>query len=267
VKCTFFYPRARRVSRDAAGSQLGIDPGSQGAKVVDGGRPGSEPLTSVPTGKRYARHPALARGAALTAAVVAVLAVAATVSLSGGARNNTKVSVSMARAQLPVVQDAADRITSSAVSTQATLPTSTTTAASSRPSAPTTTATPIRSGAAKSATPTKVAATTAVVATTARECSVALAYLAAHAKPGFAHYCRPVTLKVGIAHAVAYTCVPGTKFKCPYGGPEIIIADPACAISYENEASNSYWNFSSGAVITPGSVQSGRTWDPYGECS
>jgi hypothetical protein len=94
----------------------------------------------------------------------------------------------------------------------------------------------------------------------------ALSYLAAHAKPGFALYCTPGTLSIGIAGAVAYTCVPGTGFSCPYGGPEIIIADPTCAISYENEASNSYWDFSQAGVIAPGAVQDGRTWDPYGEC-
>ena len=99
------------------------------------------------------------------------------------------------------------------------------------------------------------------------ECAVALAYLATHAKPGFAHYCRPQPLRVGIAHAVAFTCVPGTGFTCPDGVAEIIIADPACAISYENEASNSFWNFSTAGVIAPSTVQYGRTWDPFGSCS
>jgi hypothetical protein len=97
-------------------------------------------------------------------------------------------------------------------------------------------------------------------------CAVALAYLATYAKPGFAHFCRPAPLEVGIAHAVAVTCVPGSRFHCPDGVAEIIIADPACAVSYENEASNSYWDFSEGGVVTPGTVQNGRTWDPYGSC-
>ncbi len=135
--------------------------------------------------------------------------------------------------------------------------------------APTSTTAPAIAAATKStiapaAPPTTTAAPT--VSPLAAQCAVALAYLAAHAKPGFAHYCRPAPLHVGIAHAVAFTCVPGTGFTCPDGVPEIIIADPGCAISYENEASNSYWDFSTGGVITPSTVQAGRTWDPYGSC-
>jgi hypothetical protein len=110
------------------------------------------------------------------------------------------------------------------------------------------------------------AAPAATVHTLAADCATALAYLALHAKPGFAHYCRPTALNVGIPSAVAYTCVPGAKFSCPDGNAEIIIADPGCPAAYENEASNSYWDFSSGGVIKPGSTQDGRTWDPYGEC-
>lgn len=102
--------------------------------------------------------------------------------------------------------------------------------------------------------------------TFASDCAVALAYLAAHAKPGFAHYCRPGPLNIGIPNAVSFTCMPGASVGCPDGGPEIVIARPSCAISYMDEASNSYWDFNSGGVITPGSVQNGRTWDPYGEC-
>ena len=100
----------------------------------------------------------------------------------------------------------------------------------------------------------------------AADCATALAYLSAHAKPGFAHYCRPGKLTVGLTNAVAYTCVPGPTFACPDGNAEIIIADPACAQSYENEASNSYWDFSTGGVIQPGATQDGRTWDPFGTC-
>ncbi len=109
--------------------------------------------------------------------------------------------------------------------------------------------------------------TVAPVHTVAADCATALAYLAAHAKPGFAHYCRPRHPIVGITNAVAYTCVPGPSFACPDGNPEIIIADPACAASYENEASNSYWDFNAGTVIQQGATQDGRTWDPYGECT
>jgi hypothetical protein len=118
----------------------------------------------------------------------------------------------------------------------------------------------------KAAAPKVAVVPEVAVHTLAADCATALAYLAAHAKPGFAHYCRPGPLNVGVANAVAYTCVPGPRFACPDGNAEIIIADPACAATYENEASNSYWNFSSGAVIQPGATQDGRTWDPDGKC-
>jgi transcriptional regulator with XRE-family HTH domain len=151
-----------------------------------------------------------------------------------------------------------------------------TTAATAKTAAATKTATTVQSAAiakaaaiAKTAATTKTAATvqSAAAHTVAADCATALSYLAAHAKPGFAHYCRPGDLKVGISNAVAYTCVPGPTFACPDGNREIIIADPGCAATYENEASNSYWNFSTGAIIEPGATQDGRTWDPYGECT
>lgn len=114
--------------------------------------------------------------------------------------------------------------------------------------------------------PASSSAMAAPAASAASGCALALAYLATHAKPGFAHYCRPGPINIGIAHAVSFTCMPGTRVGCPDGGPEIVIAAPACAASYQDEASNSYWDFSSGSVIAPGSVQNGRTWDPYGQC-
>ena len=114
--------------------------------------------------------------------------------------------------------------------------------------------------------PPHAAVGAAAVHTVAADCATALAYLSAHAKPGFAHYCRPGPLTVGITNAVGYTCVPGPNFACPDGNSEIIVADPGCAATYENEASNSYWDFSTGAVIQPGTTQDGRTWDPYGGC-
>jgi hypothetical protein len=266
VKWISLYLRARRGSPVAVRSQPRIDPGSEGGKIVDDGRPRPELPSSAPTDEGRYRHPALAYGAMLAAAVVAVFAVATALNLTGGARTNAKASIFMARAQLTAAPGVSDRSTSPSVGARATSPTSPTTAAPPPTTTPTTTAASIRSAAATTAAPPKVVVTTAVAVTTADECSVALTYLAAHAKPGFAHYCRPRPLTVGISQAVAYTCVPGTRFTCPDGVPEIIIADPACPISYENEASNSYWNFSSGAVISPGAVQSGRTWDPYGEC-
>ncbi len=194
--------------------------------------------------------------------VVAVLAVAAIMTVSSnGIRSHAKAA-SRPVAAWSTAQPRSAPITSSVVSTQVTtpptrpdrvssvsVPSSSTTPAATP--APTATAAPV----AHTAT---TASTTTTTTTTVNECSIALAYLATHAKPGFAHYCLPgSSINVG---------VPGTSFRCPYGGPEILVADPACAISYENEASNSYWDFSSGAIISPGSVQDGRTWDPYGEC-
>ncbi len=95
---------------------------------------------------------------------------------------------------------------------------------------------------------------------------MALAYLAANAAGGFAHYCRPGPLQVGGSAVAAYTCSPGTRASCPDGVAEIVIGDPTCAASYENEASNSHWDFSQPGVIEAGAVQDGRTWDPFGAC-
>jgi hypothetical protein len=97
-------------------------------------------------------------------------------------------------------------------------------------------------------------------------CAAALAYLAAHAAPGFAHHCRPGSLHTPDGPVAAYTCVPGSTVSCPDGVAEIIIAAPTCAASYRNEASNSHWDFSEGGIVAPGTVQNGRTWDPYGPC-
>jgi cytoskeletal protein RodZ len=108
--------------------------------------------------------------------------------------------------------------------------------------------------------------TTTAAAATSAACTVALAYLAANAAPGFATFCRPGTLVTAAGPSAGYTCVPGSSFTCPDGVAEIIISDPTCAASYENEASNSHWDFSGGTTIAPGAVQDGRTWDPYGAC-
>lgn len=83
----------------------------------------------------------------------------------------------------------------------------------------------------------------------ASRCQAALAYLAAHAAPGFVASCP----HYADGHEAATTCVgapqcmPGTEF--------IWIADP-CPAAYMNEASNSW-------VI---SGQSMAPWDPYGYC-
>ncbi len=114
---------------------------------------------------------------------------------------------------------------------------------------------------------TPVGSPTASVPTpTSDGCVVALGYLAAHAAPGFAHFCRPGDLHTALGPAAGYTCVPGTGFSCPDGIAEIIIAEPTCAASYENEASNSHWNLSAAGVVMPGTVQNGRAWDPFGSC-
>jgi hypothetical protein len=98
--------------------------------------------------------------------------------------------------------------------------------------------------------------------TLASYCPVALAYLAAHAAPGFAFYCRPGSLGAGIQ---ATTCWAG----CPGGAPEVTISDPACAIAYENEASNTYLDWRTltpGVGATTGTDARGRHVDPFGQC-
>lgn len=98
------------------------------------------------------------------------------------------------------------------------------------------------------------------------DCAAALAYLAAEAAPGFAHFCRPGAVETDAGPVAAYTCVPGSITTCPDGVAEIIIAEPGCANSYRNEASNSHWDFSRAGSIRPGARQGGRTWDPFGPC-
>lgn len=143
--------------------------------------------------------------------------------------------------------------------------------ASEPPSASSGTAAPVAPAAAvkhaKAPAPAApVPTTTPRASGSGQDCAIALAYLADHAKAGFAHYCRPGALGVGVAHVVAFTCMPGSHFSCPDGVAEIVIADPACAVSYENEASNSYWDFAKSSVVAAGTTQNGRTWDPYGSC-
>jgi len=80
-------------------------------------------------------------------------------------------------------------------------------------------------------------------------CQAALAYLTAHAAPGFVSLCphdaqghQAMTTCTG-----APGCIPGTMF--------IYIADP-CPAAYMNEASNSW--------VLIGKSDAG--WDPYGYC-
>jgi hypothetical protein len=121
-------------------------------------------------------------------------------------------------------------------------------------------------------TPATTPATSATIVTQVSvpnpdACAVALAYLAGQAAPGFAHFCRPGSLQTALGASAGYTCVPGPGFACPDGTAEIIIADPSCPASYENEASNSFWDFSQvSGVIGPGAVQDGRSWDLFGTC-
>ena len=99
-------------------------------------------------------------------------------------------------------------------------------------------------------------------------CDTALAYLHAHGNPIFEMRCAPGTLPGGLA---AVTCWKATALgvSCLNGGI-VVISQPSCAISYENEASNSWLNFS---TLTGGAINgrarhdaSGRTVDPFGEC-
>jgi hypothetical protein len=83
----------------------------------------------------------------------------------------------------------------------------------------------------------------------AGECQAALAYLAAHAAPGFVASCP----HYAGGHQAATTCVGAPD--CTPGSEFIWIADP-CPAAYMNEASNSW-------VLTG---QSAAPWDPYGYC-
>ncbi len=256
-------PGASRASLVAFEVAPGYEPGQQVADVFHGGPPKRGPRGSSSTAKGF------------LALIAGVLVIAAIVTLPGrGPRHNAVTvvrssSVLLAAPPVSTPMRTAPPILASRISEATVAPkppvrvvpvASTTTAVASVTRA----TIPPRS--AVTTFPVRAASVSAPLPSTADECAAALAYLAVHAKPGFAHYCRPGPLNIGVAHTVAYTCVPGTGFRCPDGGPEIIIANPACAISYENESSNSYWDFSSAGVVAPGVVQNGRTWDPYGEC-
>jgi len=107
---------------------------------------------------------------------------------------------------------------------------------------------------ARSAPGTGVAVTTASSSATLdtpfdHTCAAAVAYLAAHAAPGFVALCphdagghQAATTCLRLA-----TCIPGTEY--------IWIQDP-CPAAYMNEASNSWVLM--GASSAP--------WDPYGYC-
>jgi hypothetical protein len=122
-------------------------------------------------------------------------------------------------------------------------------------------------GATNTSGPAAVAPVTAPAAPDS-ECQVALAYLHVHGNPAFQMRCEPGFLPGGLA---AITCWHSSAFgvSCPNGGV-VVISKPACAISYENEASNSWIDFStltSGALNGRGRHDAtGRMVDPFGEC-
>jgi len=263
-----WYPGANRASSVTAKARHGAD--------NVGGRASKKSGASSPTTPGRSRHPLRRYAGTLLAPVIAVLAVTNLVAvLDAGQSHNQPADRPMGA--LSATQPVGAPITSAPLSSNVTAAASPVPASTLptipvapvvTPGSPTTAAVagPPATPATAVTTPAQPPSVPATTASTDNGCSVALAYLAIHAKPGFAHYCRPGPLNIGIAHAVSYTCMPGNHTQCPDGGPEIVIAKPSCAVSYEDEASNSYWDFASSGVIAPGSVQNGRTWDPYGEC-
>lgn len=88
--------------------------------------------------------------------------------------------------------------------------------------------------------------------TVVSECQTALAYLAAHAAPGFTSYCPHdaggyPSMTIAYSNGVSVWGV-------------IYIAWPWCAAGYENEAWNSHVTVVNGVLVWPSPV------DPYGTC-
>jgi hypothetical protein len=96
----------------------------------------------------------------------------------------------------------------------------------------------------------------------ANDCAAALAYLAAHAAPGFVASCPHYA-----GGNAAETVVPPQPVN-PNGSVtgEIYISDTNCAIAYENEAANSHGHL---VITSAGSYQ--WVWpapfDPFGACT
>ena len=94
-------------------------------------------------------------------------------------------------------------------------------------------------------------------------CAAALAYLAAHAAPGFVSYCPHAA-----GGNAAQTVVPPQAVTNPAAVKGMIyIADPNCPAAYMNEAANSHGH------LVPDADGSGNyhwVWpvpfDPYGGC-
>jgi len=98
-------------------------------------------------------------------------------------------------------------------------------------------------------------------AASAGDCAQALAYLAAHAAPGFVSYCPH-----DAGGNAAETVVPPQSVNSSGGVHGMIyIADTNCAIAYENEAANSH-----GHLVRDSSGNYTWVWpvpfDPYGRC-
>jgi hypothetical protein len=94
-------------------------------------------------------------------------------------------------------------------------------------------------------------------------CAAALAYLAAHEAPGFVSFCPH-----DAGGNPAETVVPLQ----PVANPAVVhgfiyIADPSCAVAYENEAANSHGHF-----VPDANGDGNFQWvwpvpvDPYGRC-
>jgi hypothetical protein len=86
--------------------------------------------------------------------------------------------------------------------------------------------------------------------------------MAAHANPAFSQTCE---LEPDRSNAAQTNWVDGGR------SGSIVIYDPACSASYENEASNSWYDFAALPADTTSIVLGdrdvhGRVWDPYGAC-
>jgi hypothetical protein len=96
------------------------------------------------------------------------------------------------------------------------------------------------------------------------DCAAALAYLDAHAAPGFASYCPHYA-----DGNAGETVVPPQQVDNPGSVTGVIyISDTNCAVAYENEAANSH-----GHLVPDANGDGSFQWvwpvpfDPYGPCT
>lgn len=96
------------------------------------------------------------------------------------------------------------------------------------------------------------------------DCAAALAYLAAHAAPGFVSYCPRFA-----GGNAGETVVPPQQVDSPGSVTGFIYIDDAnCVIAYENEAANSH-----GHLVPDANGDGNYQWvwpvpfDPYGQCT